>query len=505
MNNTRAELLLSASHDGGTRMRIGKRALVAGALSALLVFFGCAAPQEKVDEQVLDPSNPVQVEVWTYYNGRQQQAFEDLVSEFNATRGKEVGVSVVHASQGGVNDLAAAVTASAEERIGSAPMPAIFLTYSDTAYVIDGMGKVADLDPYFTAEEKDAFVPSFLAEGDLAGDGGLKVLPISKATETIQINMTDWEVFAQETSSSLDEFETIEGITALAQRYYEWTDAKTPEPNDGKPFFGRDSIANYLLTGSKQLGHELFAVSDGVCVPDVDETAMRALWDNYYVPIINGYFSTEGRYRSDAVKTGDLICYIGSSSSVVYFPEEVTVDDQTSYAITFGALAAPRFAEGVACAAQQGAGFSVTKSDERTELACVEFLKWLTQNEQNTSFSIEAGYVPVTKEACTHENIAAVAETMEEAHDNYLINLDATLQTISDGVYANAPFSGGVEARSVLETSLSDKAAADRERVLAAIEAGASREEAVAQFDTDEQFEQWLESFTRDLSAAVGS
>lgn len=487
-------------------MRIGTRTFVAAALSALLVLAGCSSPQEQAaTEQKLDPANPVQVEVWTYYAGHQQQAFEDLLADFNATKGKEIGVSVTHASQGGVNDLAAAVTASAEELVGSAPMPSIFLSYSDTAFVIDGMGKVADLDPYFTAEEKNAFIDSFLAEGDFAGDGGLKVLPISKATETIQINMTDWEVFAQETGSTLDEFETIEGITALAQRYYEWTDAQTPEADDGKPFFGRDSIANYLLTGSKQLGHELFAVKDGVCTPDIDKDTMRALWDNYYVPFVNGYFSAEGRYRSDAIKTGDLVSYLGSSSSVVYFPSEVTVDDQTSYPIEFGALEAPRFAEGVACAPQQGAGFVVTKSDERTELACVEFLKWLTEKEQNTSFSIEAGYIPVTKEACTYENIAAAANEMEETHENYLINLEATLQTVSDGVYANAPFKGGVEARVVLENSLSDKAAADRAVVVEAIAAGESREEAVARLNTDENFEAWLESFTADLMATVSA
>ena len=388
---------------GDAGKRRGARAFVSMALAATLLVSGCASPQQDVDVQTLDPSNPVQVDVWTYYNGHQQQAFESLVAEFNATKGKEVGVSVTHASQGGVNDLAAAVTASAEERVGSGSMPSIFLTYADTAYVIDQMGKVADLDPYFTAEEKSAFVESFLAEGDFARDGGLKLLPISKATETIQINMTDWEPFARETGSTLDEFETVEGIVALSQRYYEWTDAQTPDiADDGKPFFGRDSMANYLITGSKQLGHDLFAVEDGICTPDIDKATMRTLWDNYYVPILNGYFSAEGRYRSDAIKTGDLICYLGSSSSVVYFPAEVTIDDQTSYPIEFGALAAPRFAEGVACAPQQGASFAVTKSDERTELACVEFLKWLTEKEQNTSYYIEAGYIPVTKEACTY-------------------------------------------------------------------------------------------------------
>ena len=72
------------------------------------------------------------------------------------------------------------------------------------------------------------------------------------------------------------------------------------------------------------------------------------------------------------MKTGNLICFVGSSTSVVYFPREVTVDDATTYPIEFGALPNPTFENGVPCSPQQGAGFVVAKSDEKTETACVE-------------------------------------------------------------------------------------------------------------------------------------
>ena len=75
---------------------------------------------------------------------------------------------------------------------------------------------------------------------------------------------------------------------------------------------------------------------------------------------------------------------------------------------------------------------------------------------------------------------------------------------MSDGVYANPPFEGGVDARAVLEASLSEAAVADREQVVAAIAAGESREEAVASLNTDERFEAWLASFTDDLTATLG-
>ena len=43
-----------------------------------------------------------------------QEAFENLVKEFNDTRGKDLGIVVTHASQGGVNELAQSVTDAAE-------------------------------------------------------------------------------------------------------------------------------------------------------------------------------------------------------------------------------------------------------------------------------------------------------------------------------------------------------------------------------------------------------
>lgn len=482
--------------------------LAALAVAGALACAGCAQPastgQDTGKASVLDPADPVQIELWTYYNGKQQQAFEELVAEFNATRGKDIGVVATHASQGGVNDLAAAVTEAAEERVGAQAMPDAFLSYADTAYVIDKMGRVADLSGYLSDEEKGQFVESFLAEGDLNNDGALKVFPVCKSTETFQMNRTDWDKFAAATGAKLDDLATVEGITKTAQRYYEWTDSLTPEPDDGSPFYGRDAMANYLLCGSRQLGHEIFSIKDGKGAIALDEPTMRTLWDNYYVPMVQGWFSAEGKFRSDAVKTGDLLSFVGSSTSVIYFPKEVTVDDATSYPIEFVALPNPTFQDGTPCAPQQGAGFVVAKSDERTETACVEFLKWFTETERNTEFSISAGYVPVRTEALTQENIEAVATTMESAPANYRENLPAVLDTIEGGVYANPPFDGGVEARLVLDRALSDKAVADAAAVNEAVAAGTPRAEAAAPYLTDENFETWLAELDKQLAAAIG-
>ncbi|WP_080799029.1 extracellular solute-binding protein [Arabiibacter massiliensis] len=486
------------------------RLLAALACAGALLCAGCASgapaspePEDVDAASLLDPGDPVQVELWTYYNGAQQQAFESLVKEFNETRGKDVGVVATHASQGGVEDLAAAVTDAAEGRVGASAMPDAFLSYADTAYALDNMGKVADLSGYLSDEEKSQFVESFLAEGDLAGDGSLKVFPVCKSTETLQINLTDWQKFAEATGATLDDLATVEGVTRTAQRYYEWTDAATPEPGDGRPFFGRDALANYLVCGSRQLGHDILNVQDGSCAIELDRATMRALWDNYYVPLVQGWFSAEGRFRSDAVKTGGLVCYAGSSTSVVYFPQDVTVDDATSYPIEFGSLPSPVFEGGVACSPQQGAGFVVAKADAKTEAACVEFLKWFTDGERNVSFSVAAGYLPVKKDLLERGRIEELAADVPNAPVNYLTGLPAALDTVNAGVYATAPFAGGVEARAVLEHNLADKASADVAAIEEAMAGGTVRAEAAAAYLADENFDAWLADMGEQLEAAT--
>lgn len=91
-------------------------------------------------------------------------------------------------------------------------------------------------------------------------------------------------------------------------------------------------MSNYFIIGMKQLGADIFDVKDGQVTIQADKEKVRRLWDNYYVPYVNGYFASMGKFRSDDVKTGDVIAYTGSTSSAVYFPDSVETED-SSYPI----------------------------------------------------------------------------------------------------------------------------------------------------------------------------
>ncbi len=461
---------------------------VGGILAAAMTGCGNSTKTAKTASE-----HPISLTVWTYYNGDQLETFNSLVEKFNTTTGKEKGIQIESQSQGSVSDLEQNVMDAAQKKVGASEMPNIFSAYADTAYTLDQMGMVVDLGTYLTDEEKEKYISSYLEEGDFSGDGSIKIFPVAKCTEELFLNKTDWETFAGDGGVSDEDLQTVESLLAVAEKYYDWS--------GGKAFFGRDAMANYMLIGAKQLGCTLFEVKDGKMTLDFDKEVVRRLWDSYYVPFVKGWFAASGRFRSDDIKTGNILAYTGSTSSATFFPTQVMADDNISYDIEMKVLPSPVFEGGEAYAVQQGAGMVVTRGTEEEEAASMEFLKWFTELENNIAFSVGAGYLPVTVEANDMAEIkknTKLTSSMEEI-------LSEGVETVTNNtLYTSPAFKGGADARSILEYAMSDQAAKDREAVLGKLEKGISEEEAEAEFLSDAHFESWYESTLKKLQALEG-
>lgn len=484
--------------------KLNKRSALYFSCAAALLLAGCSA-KDSAGKNPLDPKNPTNITVWHYYNGAQQAAFDQLVEEFNRTVGREQGVYVEANSQGNVSDLETSVLAAFHKEVGSSEAPDIFSSYADTAYTIEQMGVLVNLEDYMTEEELGQYVDSFLEEGRIGADGELRIFPTAKSSEIFMISKTDWEPFAEATGASLDDLATMEGVAQTAKAYYEWTDAQTPDvPDDGQAFYGRDAMANLFIIGSMQLGTELFQVDGGQVTFQVNEDVMKRIWDTYYVPFVKGYFTATGRFRSDDMTTGDLISYTGSTTSANYFPNTVETA-AGSREIEYMVLPAPIFEGGENYAVQQGAGMVVTKSTPKREYASVLFLKWFTQTENNLLFSCTSGYMPVKKDAFSKEAMDAVIADKNltidpKTYDTMTICFDVMKDA---SLYTNKAFDKGAAARKVLEYNLADKAAADRAAVKEQLSKGVPLEEAAAPYVDDAAFQNWLAEFKSALEQAV--
>ena len=116
----------------------------------------------------------------------------------------------------------------------------------------------------------------------------------------------------------------------------------------------------------------------------------------------------------------------------------------------------------------------VTKTDEKKEYACTEFLKWFTQAENNIEFGCSSGYLPVKKAANDKAELDKIIEERGlEVPEKTYDTLVAAFDTVkSSTMYTNKAFQGGTAARKVLEYNLSDKAVADRAVVEEKLAAG---------------------------------
>lgn len=87
-----------------------------GAALATSMISGCSGKK----------SDPVTVTVWTYYNGDQLDAFNDLTEKFNDTVGKKDGITVETKSLGTAEDLEQNVLAAVN---GEVPKYRIFFLH----------------------------------------------------------------------------------------------------------------------------------------------------------------------------------------------------------------------------------------------------------------------------------------------------------------------------------------------------------------------------------------
>ncbi len=427
----------------------------------------------------------VSLNIWTYYNGSIETSFQKMIQEFNSTQGAKEKISVSSISQGSqVNDLSEALISAANEETGADVMPDLFISYADCAYEINSLGKLANIDDYFSEKELSNFNDDFLTEGTF--DDHLKILPVSKSTEALYINKTDFDKFLNaypEYNITYSDFDTFEGIIKISKAYYEKT---------GKAFFGRDSLDNYFVVGSKVLGIDVLQYDEnnnfGI---NFNHDTFKKLWDSYFVPSVYGYFNQVGKFRSSDVQVGTILAYIGSTASASYFPKEVIIDENTKYPIELLIKPMPNFEGKARVAVSQGAGFCITKSTKAKEKASATFLKWLCETENISTFSKTSSYFPSTKNGFTNTFIDGLTDEVSK------MNFTVCKYTIENyQMYTNVVGLNGSTYRTYLKTSLQD-AINNAKTVL---KNSTNKEETISTLTSDSYFEQWFSKLKSGVS-----
>jgi multiple sugar transport system substrate-binding protein len=371
------------------------------------------------------PDSPVIITVWHVYEEDMRQAFDMLVDEFNEGEGRAAGVRIEVTAAASYEDIDAALMAATGGEPGAPKLPDIAVMYTRTATKLDGREALADLDALFSKDELSVFVPQFLDEGRV--EGKLRVLPIAKSTEVLYVNRTVYDRFASDTGATLEQLATVEGLMDAAEKYYEWTDARTPEvPNDGKSLYYPDDLFNFIYVGMRQLNVDFMAGN----TPSFDSPAFARVWSATYDMAVRGRAAVYDDYGTNLLITGDVIVNVSTSAGSTYNPDTVTYPDNTKEEAEFAVLPYPVFEGGEKIAIQRGGGAAILKSEPKREYGAALFLRWLTAAGQNLRFTAATGYMPVTEEAfdkvlagdmpdISNDNVRKTLETVAAMQDDY--------------------------------------------------------------------------------------
>lgn len=386
-----------------------------------------------------------------------------LIDEFNDTVGKEKGIIVNVTSISSSATLQEKLIMAANDEPNAPEFPDITTLYPNTALMLAEKGLLTDIETLFTEEELSRYINKFVDEGRLL-DGGLYVFPTAKSTEVIFLNMTIFNKFIIDTDASYDKLSTFEGIIETAEKYYRWTDSKTPEiKNDGKAFITYDSLFNIAQTGFQQL-NDNFIVNNRL---NLNSSSFIRVWNLFYEPAVKGYVANYNGYGSDLMKTGNVAASIGSTAGILFYSPVVTYEDNLTEAVEYLILPYPTFNDGSKVTIQRGGGIGIIKSNEAKEHAAGEFLKWFTSPEQNLKFVSSTGYLPVTIEAFSV--VMNDSSMVKDDNIKKLINTAKDMQEQYD-FYVPPTFEGFEELQNSYEKKIKETVSISREEYLKLME-----------------------------------
>lgn len=372
--------------------------LMAGAL-AVTALTGCSKGDSSSQKIVTELQNPVTIEMWHYMNGKQAEALQSIIDDFNSSN--ELGITVKASAQGNIADLNKKVIAASQ----SNTLPAIINVYPDIATGLIEQNKLVDLDAYVNNETvgmaedlKNDFVPDFVKELSQWGENKIYGFPMTKSTEVVYVNKTLLEKIGY-TVDDLKDL-TFEKLAEISQKSKEQL---------GIPGFGFDSSSNAFISTLKEDGLDFVELDGKINVVNDWSKEFMQFFRN---EVQSGAFRTttsEEKFLSDPFSNQRVLMYQGSSAGFAHI--------NTNGAFDIAVVEVPYFEGKDKAVIQQGASlFATTDVSPEEQYAAYEFMKFATNTENTAKFATATGYLPVRKSA---EDSTLVQELVADSNSLY--------------------------------------------------------------------------------------
>ena len=224
-----------------------------------LALAGCGG-----SKTLLSPREPTMLSIWHVYGEQADSPMNRLLTEFNDTVGKEKGILLNVTNMTNSAAIGSQLQDAKADKPGALDLPDLFSAHASDASAL-GIETLVDWNDWFTAEDMAAYVPGFVQDGII--DGRQVVFPVSKSTQLIFLNGSQYARFAADTGAQLSTLATWDGFFEMAGAYRQWS--------QGKPFCALDYPLRLVeLNALEQGSGELYK---GIWYDLTNET-FRASW-----------------------------------------------------------------------------------------------------------------------------------------------------------------------------------------------------------------------------------
>lgn len=354
--------------------------------------------------------------------------------------------------------------------------PDIVVGYPDAVVqMMDTKGKVVQLDPYvndpnygWSEEDLDDIIGTYLEEGRTYPREGMFSMPFAKSTEAmfynkdVLIGLDLSTVNAKIGTITADYIEDLtweELFDELCPAIVAYND--TLPDNEkilkdhatySKAVFGYDSDDNFFITVAAQYGYGYTSIDEyGEGSLDFDNPEMKAILKKFNKAKNDGYLITKGtsnggNYTNYSFTNGCALFTVGSTGGMKY---QVCNDFET-------AVAPIPHAKGRARKViNQGPSLCLLNHDDPDRvLAAWLFTKFMTNEENSLSWSLNTGYLPIRYSVVESGDYQEAIAEGKEASVYSLEHLQAMAseyvgnnEYVGDALFASPVFKGSSEAR----------------------------------------------------------
>ena len=359
---------------------------------------GCSGKKQSStptnEEIVTEIKNPVEITFWHAMNGDQESSLQGFVDRFQK---ENPNITITLQNQSSYQDLQQKITATTASPKN---LPTMTQAYPDWLLNAIDENLVLDLKPYIENEtlkfdNYDDIVQGFREASTI--NGKIYGIPFNKSTEVLWYNKTLLDKLGLKVPTTYDEFANV-----------------TEEIKEKQNIVGGgfDSLSNYYSTYLKNEGVTFDSKLDPTSEQSEDAV------DYYLDGIKDGYFRIAGtdKYLSGPFGNETLAMYVASNASETFIKKGV----DNKFEIGVARYPAKEVM-------QQGTDlFIFNNATAEQKTAAYEFLKFLTNKENQITWAQETGYIPVRESAINDEQYknsgSLIAPIISDATKNLFTN-----------------------------------------------------------------------------------